>query len=72
MDSELREIVEDIVNLATIQMVRPIEKRLVVIETKLSEKRKRKEKHENLVWKVIGVGFAIPSFLIALLALLKN
>jgi len=67
MSDNIREMIEDIANLVSIQMIRPLENRITVLETKLLAKQSR----NVLFWKIVSLCFAIPSFVLAIIELLS-
>ena len=63
---ETRELIEDVANLVAIQIAAPIEKRLTILETKISCRGDDKRFHYQSRWKWLTFLVGVPGWLMAL------
>lgn len=67
-DRDIRKLVEDVANIVALKTIQPIEKRLTTIEARMCTEKE----YGARVWKIVGVCFSIPSFIIAVFNLVSS
>ncbi len=71
VDNQTRAVIEDIANLVSLQIVRPIEQRLTSIETKIQCQGDAGKMSLDIKWKIIGLAVSAPGILVAISKLLE-
>lgn len=72
VDKSTRTAIEDIANLVSLQIVRPIEQRLTAIETKIQCQGETKKTSIDAKWKLIGLAISFPGIAAALVKVLES
>lgn len=72
VDREIRELIEDVANLVAIQVARPIETRLTILETKIQCGSTSAERQTTRRWKLVGLILGVPGWIAAVVALLRT
>jgi hypothetical protein len=71
MDRLTREIIEDVANLVALQVARPIEIRLAILETKLQCSTNKRTGLLSRRWKIAGLCLAAPGWILAILSIIR-
>jgi hypothetical protein len=71
MDKQTREMVEDIANITALQIVRPIEQRLMAIEVELKLTCRAGKARVDTRWKFVGLALAIPGWFAAAISIIR-